>query len=445
MLSPIHDPPTAELRVGHHPAVSGRLLGAGGPRTESGVGYRVAGGYVEGVEGAELLEAIAQAGLRGRGGAAFPTAVKLRAVAERPGPRYLVANAGEGEPASVKDRFLVRHRPHLVIDGLARAARAIGARCAYVYVCDREGAASLRAALLDPVVPPGVLIEVVEGPVGYVAGEETAVVRALDGGPAKPTLKPPRPFEVGVDGRPTAVVNVETLANVPLIATCGADWFREVGTDASPGSFLLTLSGAVREPGLYELPLGTPLADAVELAGGGNGEPTAVLMGGFFGGLLRPEALGLALAHDELRAAGSALGCAAVVVLGENECPVAVATEVMSYLALENAKQCGPCIRGTETLRDLLHSTMIGAATEETLARFERVMPMMTGRGVCATPDAAVALVASLLRNFGALVRRHLGRPCARCAAAEEHLARPARRLTLDPPTEGNSGHARRH
>jgi NADH:ubiquinone oxidoreductase subunit F (NADH-binding) len=446
MRSAVADAPS-ELGVARQAGIRSRLLSEGGSRTEGGVDYRAAGGYGPGAHGPELLDAIAAAGLRGRGGAAFPTAAKLRAVVTAPAPRYLVANGAEGEPASAKDRFLTRHRPHLVIDGVLRVAEALEAQRAYIYVCDQDGARSLRAALLDPLVPDGVPVEVVEGPPGYVTGEETAVVRAIDGGPSMPMLKPPRPFEAGVSGRPTAMVNVETLAHVPFIATAGPARFRELGTESSPGTLLVTLSGAVREPGLYEVQFGSRLRDVIEeLAGGPAGVVGGVLFGGFFGGILSAEhALGLRLSYEDLLEAGSTLGCGAIVVLGEKDCPVVVATEVMAYFAVENARQCGPCFRGVETLRDVLGTIMAGTAGEDAIERLHRVMPAMIGRGVCATPDAAVALVASVLREFPDLVRAHLAQRCPRCASANVDWAHPGRRFAVDPPPEGNSAHAHRH
>ena len=230
-----------------------------------------------------LLAAIEQSGLRGRGGAGFPTAVKLRAVASRRSP-IVVANGTEGEPASAKDKVLLRHNPHLVIDGVLAAMAAVGARTAIIAVSLEAYAsrASLEAALNErPRAAKAIRVAAV--PERFVAGEESALVHWLNGGDAKPTLTPPRPFERGVRGRPTLVQNVETLANIGLITRYGSDWFNDAGTDEEPGTVLVTIGGAVHRPGVIEVELGTPLRRLIELAGGLTAQPQALLVGGYFG------------------------------------------------------------------------------------------------------------------------------------------------------------------
>lgn len=400
------------MRVEVHTAVTPRLLR---PLTgrEDAFAY---GGYRPGREGGELLEAVEASGLRGRGGAAFPTAIKLRAVADGDAPRYVVANGEEGEPASIKDRWLLRHRPHLVIDGMLRVAAALDAEGAWIYVSDEAAVASIEAALGEVRLQIPVDVAVVSP--GYVAGEETSVVRAIDGGPAKPTAKPPRPFETGVASRPTAVLNVETLANVPAIAVDGPEAFRAAGTPSSPGTFLFSLSGAVFEPGLYELPLGITLGAAIDAVGGGLcDDACGFLMGGFFAGLLGPRALDLVLAYDELRAERSGLGCGAVVVLGADECPVQAAAEVMGFFARENAKQCGACINGTSAMRDVLLRLASGSCPHSELGRLERWSRSLRGRGACATLDGAAQLASSLLLEFDDVVAAHAMSSCTTCAA----------------------------
>lgn len=413
------------------PGLDGRLLHGRGWQLECRADYERAGGYSgSGVSGLALIDAVEQAGLRGRGGAAFPTATKLRAVAGRPGPRFLVINGEEGEPASLKDRWLQRARPQLVLDGALRVARAVGIEKAFFYLSDSAAAASVAEALRGhggSELP----IELIVVAAGYVAGEETSAVRAINGGPARPTAKPPRPFEAGVGGSPTLVLNVETLANIPQIAVEGPQAFRALGSSSSPGTFLCTLSGAVERPGLYELPLGITLGRAVEASGGFAGTPRGVLMGGFFGGLLGPRALGLPLAYDELRAAGSGLGCGAVVVLGERDCPVGAAADVMAYFSRENAKQCGACMRGTEAMRDVLFELVEGCAGEERLERLRAWSATLPGRGACGTLDAAAGLAASLLREFPAEVEAHRTAACADCAALDTSSLAASTRFIL--------------
>jgi NADH:ubiquinone oxidoreductase subunit F (NADH-binding) len=387
--------------------------------------YQAALGHLPALAGDRLLEEVDRAALRGRGGAAFPTGRKLRAVRDRRGPRVLVVNGEEGEPASCKDRWLLRRRPHLVLDGALDAARAIAARRIYVYLSDAQAAASVADALTErPPVPVQVDVVVVEH--GYVAGEETSAVRRIDGGEPKPTAKPPRPFEAGVGGHPTAVCNVETLAHVAWIARHGARAFRELGSATSTGTCLLTVSGACRRPGLYEVALGGSLEDAVNSTAGLVDGCRGYLMGGFFGGVLTPERGRTALDYDALRELGSGLGCGAITVLGEHDCPVTVAAEVLGYLARENAKQCGACINGTSAIADAVRSIADGSAPDDVLTRLERWSVTLRGRGACATLDGAAIMAASLLREFPSLVAEHRATPCQRCAQ------RP-----VDPATAG--------
>ena len=380
--------------------------------------------------GRALIDAVEQAGLRGRGGAAFPTATKLRAVTGRRPPRFLIINGEESEPASIKDRGCSVRGPHLVLDGALRVARSLKAGKAFFYLSDFTSADSVAEALreLGRTETP---VELVVVEPSYVAGEETSAVRAIGGGPAKPTAKPPRPFEQGIAGAPTLVLNVETLANIPRIALEGPRAFRAVGTDRSPGTFLCTLSGAVERPGLYELPLGLLLGPAIEATGHFAGEPRGLLMGGFFGGVLGPRALDLPLAYDELRTAESGLGCGAIVVLGEHDCPVGAAADVMAYFSRENAKQCGACIRGTEAMRDVLFELVDGCTSETQIERLRGWSLSLRGRGACATLDAAAGLSGSLLREFPDEVDAHRTVACAGCAALATATLAEATRFEL--------------
>src|SRR5579864_3930186 len=243
--------------------------------------------------GAGLLEAADQAGLRGRGGAAFPTTVKLAAVARRRRP-LVVANGTEGEPLSSKDKTLLVTAPHLVLDGVVLAARAIGAREAVVCV---ERAATRVVAVLDGALTErqdGVDVTLAETPSRYLVGEESALVHWLNGGDAKPTTVPPRPFERGVNGRPTLVQNVETLAHLALIARFGPGWFRSLGSADDPGTALVTIGGGVARPGVYEVEQGSALEATLRAAGLPAGPPPPVLVGGYFGTWLGPDGVAAA-------------------------------------------------------------------------------------------------------------------------------------------------------
>ncbi|MFC7263309.1 NADH-ubiquinone oxidoreductase-F iron-sulfur binding region domain-containing protein [Streptomyces lutosisoli] len=375
------------------------------PYWEGLTDYLSGGGYARRPDGAAIRALAETADLRGYGGAGFPTAVKLAAVAGSPAAeRCVVANGEEGEPASVKDRYLLRHRPHLVLDGLLHAVRAVRANRAYVYVSDAASATSVRTALGQR--PPEVPVHVFTVPPGYVAGESSAVVRAINGGPARPTAKPPRPYEEGVGGHPTLVQNVETLARLALLVSHGV-------TDTAD-SFLLTLSGAGSPALLTEVPYGTRLDTVVEEHLGPVRAP-GVLMGGFAGGVLGPEALGLRLTRGDILHAGGMLGCGAVTVLGESDCPVAAAADIAAYFDRENAAQCGPCIKGTSAMAQDLAALADGRGSDTEVARLERLSTNLRGRGACGLLDAACATTASLLTHHSALVAAHLQAPCAGC------------------------------
>jgi NADH:ubiquinone oxidoreductase subunit F (NADH-binding) len=430
---------TATCAVAVLPGLAARLLRED-PAPESLDAYVAAAGYQGGtdhqggtgnqVDAGDLLDAIEQSGLRGRGGAAFPFAVKARAVrrmAQRGQAPVVVANGEEGEPASAKDRWLLRSRPHLVLDGLRLAATAVGADQAYVYVSDPSAARSVAGALHDAEragrLSLPVKVTTVEP--GYVAGEETAAVRAINGGPAKPTDKPPRPFEAGVAGRPTLVSNVETLANLPFVHRHGPAVYRQAGTAASPGTFLATVTGGGRPPALYELPHGIPFRELLALHGVAEDKVHGLLMGGYFSGLLGRQALDLTLDHESARAAGAGLGCGALSILGEDDCPVAVGASVMAYFARENAGQCGSCFNGTAAMSAVLDALRDGGVTTDDLARLRRWSQVLRGRGACGTLDGAVNLAASLLARFPGTVTRHLEGGCDRCAVSPFRASRP--------------------
>jgi NADH:ubiquinone oxidoreductase subunit F (NADH-binding) len=427
--TPVSTPPDA-LFVDAFPGFEPRLVLDSAEREEIDA-YRARGGYAGGLSGEALVEAVESSGLRGRGGAAFPAGVKLRSVASRSGPRYVVANGEEGEPASIKDRWLLRMRPHLVIDGLDRAAQAVDADRSYLFVSDPVAAASVAAALDERGAAGAIPRELVTTEPRYVAGEETAVVRAINGGPALPLDKPPRPFESGVDGRPTLVANVETLANLPRIATHGPDEFRALGTERSPGTFLLTLSGACARAGLYETPLGVSIRDALQVLVGDVDEPAGFLMGGFFAGLLGPRGLDARLAYDDLRDDGSGLGCGAIVVLDRNDCPVAAAADVMDYFEHQNAKQCGACIRGTAAMRDVLLELAGGVADADRVERLRGWSMSLRERGACALLDGAAGVAGSLLREFPDDVASHLAHPCERCIELSAGTSKETTRFAL--------------
>ena len=369
-----------------------------------------------------LIEAINAAGLRGRGGAGFPTGRKLRAVATAGRGAVVVANGCDGDPASDKDHALLDVAPHLVIDGALLAAHAVGA--SEIFLCvhrDDNLAQWLTRGLADrPTGEPAV--RVVQVPSRHVSSEASALVKFLNTGDARPTSKPPHTAERGVRGRPTLVDNVETLAHIALIARYGPRWFQECGTADSPGTALFTISGAVSSPGVYEAALGTQMARVLRLAGEPVAPVQAVLVGGY-GGTWLPLPIGadLRLDHAGLRAAGASLGVGALWVLPAAACGLAETARVLRYLAGESAAQCGPCMFGLPAIVDDVESLALGRRdAPQALRRLRGRLPVITGRGACGHPDGAVRLAASALTTFEHDLGAHLaGRPCPRTRHSE--------------------------
>jgi NADH:ubiquinone oxidoreductase subunit F (NADH-binding) len=251
---------------------------------------------------------------------------------------------------------------------------------------------------------------------GYVASEESALLHGLNGGPAKPTLVPPRPHERGLRGRPTLVANVETLSHVALIARHGATWFRELGTEEHPGSALVTLAGAVAHPGVHEIALGTPMAQVIA-AGGSAREARAVLVGGFYGTWLTAAAAdGARLDDASLRQHGAALGAGVIAVLPEQACAVAEVARVVSWMAGESAHQCGPCTHGLAAIAGALATLVEGMPDPLVLHRLERWAGQVRGRGACHHPDGTVRFLRSALDVFASDFEDHRRHgPCDGC------------------------------
>jgi NADH:ubiquinone oxidoreductase subunit F (NADH-binding) len=380
----------------------------------------------------ELIELVEQAGLRGRGGAAFPVARKLRAVtaavSRTPlGKRPIVlANASEGEPASRKDRLLLESLPHLVLDGGVLAARAVGADELIVCVEASAGAAqqSVTRALSERERAGGdaLRVGIQTVPEGYVSGQESALVNLCNGGPAKPTLTPPMPFQRGVRRRPTLINNAETLAHLTLIARHGPHWFRALGTRDDPGSALVTLSGAVAHPGVYEIEHGAPLPALIEAAGGSTSALRAVLLGGYGGAWVDAGAIPeLALANDQLAAHGASLGAGVVVLLSEQACPVAETARVTRWLAEQSTGQCGPCVNGLDAIAGALEEVLAGQPSAGVGKRIARWSTLAKGRGACAHPDGVVGFVTSALHVFAEEFADHARHgSCDACAGPYE-------------------------
>jgi NADH:ubiquinone oxidoreductase subunit F (NADH-binding) len=361
-----------------------------------------------------LVNEVAAARLTGRGGAGFPTGVKMRTVASKRGPAVVVANGMESEPASEKDQALLARAPHLVLDGIALAAEAVGAREAHLCMArTRDWLIDIVVAAIDERQRAGidlVPVYVHDLPHHYVSSEETSLVHWLNGGDARPTNTPPRPFERGVGKRPTLVDNVETLAHVALIARYGAEWFREAGRASAAGTMLTTVSGAVAQPGVYEIEAGSSVGEILSTAGA-DLAAQAVLIGGYFGTWHEiAEVAALPLTTAGLRSVGGAPGAGVLYVLPPDACGLDGAARILRYLASEGAQQCGPCMFGLPAIADDLGQLASARPEGDPLGRMQRRFGQIAGRGACRHPDGAVRMAASALRAFAADAHTHARR-----------------------------------
>jgi NADH:ubiquinone oxidoreductase subunit F (NADH-binding) len=373
-----------------------------------------------------LIREVEAAGLTGRGGAAFPVSRKLSAVAESgPGP-VVIGNGAEGEPASDKDKSLLWISPHLVLDGLQLAAEAVGSRSIGLYVHRNPRLHQrLRAAIADRAAArvDACAVQLIEAPDRFLAGEESALVSRVSGGQALPRVKPPRPAQRGVAGRPTLVQNVETLAHLALIARYGPRWFRAVGTAAEPGSMLVTLHLPGGRADVIEVPAGIALR---ELPGLADSQAQAMLIGGYHGAWLpAAAAMRLPLANAALRPLGAAVGAGVVAALPAGRCGLAETARVVRYLALESAGQCGPCIHGLPSIAVALAELAHPHPGRRVRADIERWAGLVEARGACHHPDGTARLVRSALRTFAGEIEQH-GRGQCTGRAGRPFLPLPA-------------------
>ena len=386
--------------------------------------YIKRGGYeawqqcIKGNSPDKIIGELKQACLRGRGGAGFPTGVKWEKVLHhRVKERYFVCNAGEHEPGTFKDRYLIKNFPHQLLEGCLIAAYTVNAQKSYIYLnADFEEAKLHLEKAMDEARQRGYLgnnvfgsgvdidIEIFDGHGSYVAGEETAMLESMQGRPPEPKEKPPfYPTDFGLHGKPTLVNNVETLSHIPHILRNGAAWFQEVGTEKSPGTMLFSLSGAVRHPGVYELPLGIPLRYLLEECGGGvpNGcKVKAVYPGGPSFSMVGTDQLDLAMDFDSLKKAGTGLGSAGVIVVNDSTCMVAQTLELSTFFRNESCGQCPPCRIGTETLEELVAKVENGHGSREDLDKMSQICGFVKGTGFCTLVTGAAVLVQNSLRLF---------------------------------------------
>jgi NADH:ubiquinone oxidoreductase subunit F (NADH-binding) len=397
---------------------------------ESLADYRARGGYAalaQAIKEApeQVISEVSAAGLRGRGGAAFPTGKKW-ALTQEGGeqPHYLILNGGEDEPGSKKDRLLLENLPHLVLEGVILAAYAIDAARAYLYINANYQAAikSITDALAEAKEAgywgPSILgssfdleIELVPAPHDYVAGEDTAALEVIEGKQPLPRQKPPYPVTVGLFGKPTSVNNVETLANVAPIVLRSADWYRSFGTAESPGTMIFSLNEDVKRPGIYELPFGTPLRYLVENCGGGpkNGKKIKAIMPAAPSSAFLPaEKIDTPLDHKSMREAGASLGCGVVRLITEGTCVVEEVLRISEFFTAESCGQCPACRMETNTLTSLLKKVQQGQGGQPLLEQFGKVIAFNQGKGLCTLIAMPGPPIESALRLFPGDFEAHL-------------------------------------
>jgi NADH-quinone oxidoreductase subunit F len=363
-----------------------------------------------------LIQEVRASGLRGRGGAGFPAGLKWGFLPKGDQTKYVCINTDEGEPGTYKDRLIVEHDPHSVIEGAIIAAYAVNAQRAFVYIRGEFFTGVKRwIKAIDEAYRHGFLgkdvlgsgfdidLSVHRGAGAYICGEETALINSLEGKRGEPRIKPPYPASIGLWGQPTLVHNVETLANVPHIVNRGADWFKSIGTENSTGPKLFCVSGHVRNRGNYELPLGTPLREIIyEHAGGMRGDKPlkAVIPGGASTPVLTAEQVDVPMDFESVAQAGSMLGTGAIIVMEEGTDMVDVARRLMRFFVHESCGKCTPCRVGTRNLSNALERIVAGQGQAGDIGLLEDICSNMIGNTFCPLGDAAVNPVLSTLKHF---------------------------------------------
>ena len=404
------DPPIPWQVATHEPVVLARIAGAGPEAWSTYAELHDTGGR------ARVLDEVKRSGIRGRGGAGFPAAVKWTTAAESPsdGPRYLIANGDEGDPGSFVDRLLMEQDPHGVLEGMALAALAAGANRGYVYVRSEYPRArdtmrrAIEDARRDGHLGMGFDVEVFEGAGSYVAGEETALIHSMEGLRGGTAPRPPYPATRGLYGRPTVVNNVETLASIPWIVARGGDAYAEMGLGDSHGTKVVCLNERFKRPGAYEVELGTTVSAIVEELGGGlkDGRPLIALqVGGPLGGFLAPGELDVPLAFGPLREAGMELGHGSLVAFDDRTSPIELLRHVWQFAADESCGTCAPCRIGSQRGLELAGRIAVGDATEADLELHDELLDTMAVASLCAFGLSVPQPVRGLLRIFPELSR----------------------------------------
>ncbi len=398
--------------------------------------YRNVGGYAvleqilrDKTRQEDIIEQLKNSALRGRGGAGFPTGLKWSFMPRKmPGAKYIVCNSDEGEPGTCKDRDIMRYNPHQLIEGMIIAGYTIGAEVGYNYVRGEfyEPIERFEQALTEAreagylgknILDSGFNFELHTHPGAgaYICGEETALLESLEGKKGQPRYKPPFPAGYGLYGRPTTINNTETLASVPVILQHGADWFHELGTPNNGGQKIFCMTGHVNKPGNYEVPLGMPFAELLELAGGirEGHQLKAVIPGGTSTPVVPADVMmQTAMSYDGIGKAGSMLGAGSVIVMDDSTCMVKALERIAYFYYEESCGQCTPCREGTGWLYRVIKRIENGQGQQEDLDRLVDVAENINGNTICALGDAAAAPVISFIKHFREEFQYHIDHGC---------------------------------
>jgi NADH-quinone oxidoreductase subunit F len=420
----------------------GRVYGLADYEKEGG--YQAVRAVLEKMDAKAVIEEVKKSNLRGLGGAGFPAGIKWSFVPQNTGkPVYLVVNADEGEPGTFKDKYIIRHTPHHLLEGIMIAAFANNVHKAYVYIrgeytepydilSKAVGEAYAKGYLGKRIFGRDYDLEVVvhRGAGAYICGEETGLLESLEGKKGFPRLKPPFPAVVGLFGCPTVINNVETLAYLPFIFNRGAEWFAKLGSDKNGGMRLFSVSGHVARPGIYELPLGIPLKEIIYThAGGMRGGKAlkAVVPGGLSAAVLKADEINVGMDFDQLRALGTMAGSAGVIVMDEDTCMVRALYVTMRFYAHESCGQCSPCREGTGWVYRILKRVVEGGGRAGDIENLADICNYMGGTTICALADGA----AMPLRSYPQKFRPEFEAYIARARAALEPKGPRPHRETL--------------
>ena len=380
-------------------------------------GYAAAKKALSEMKPDEILEEVKAANLRGRGGAGFPAGVKWGFVPKDiDKPKYLCVNADEGEPGTFKDRYIMNHNPHLLIEGIIISSYCVGINTAFIYIRGEYEAVALRLEeaiseaydkgfLGEDILGTGFNLEVYvhRGAGAYICGEETALLESLEGKRGNPRLKPPFPASVGLFGRPTVINNVETISNIPSIILNGAGWFCEVGLPKDGGTRIFGVSGMVKRPGIYELPVGTNLKKIIIEHAGGMKEGKklkAVIPGGMSAPILKADEIDIKMDFESLVEAKSMLGSAAIIVIDEETSMLDVLCRVTKFYSHESCGQCTPCRIGNSWINKIVTRMVQGGGKKEDLDKIIQLANNMLGKTLCPLGDAAAMPILSIIQKF---------------------------------------------